>query len=85
MTTRVSIVRVYVTESCARLERLMQLLRKSGGLRGGSAFRGAAGFGSSTPEGVDASEPPTCQWFVGAAPGDEVCDVAYPYVPRAES
>ena len=51
------VVRVYITESRARLTRLLALLRKSGRLSGMTVFRGIAGFGSSTPQATDASQP----------------------------
>lgn len=44
----VTVVRVYVTESRARLQRLLELLRASGELRGLTVFRGIAGFGTTT-------------------------------------
>ncbi len=57
MSVPVVIVRVYITESRARLKRLLRLLRESNALKGATVFRAIAGFGSTTPEGADASEP----------------------------
>jgi PII-like signaling protein len=51
------VVRIYLTESRARLKRLLQLLRASGKIRGATAFRGIAGFGTTSPADEDASEP----------------------------
>lgn len=51
------LVRVYLAESRARLRRLLALLRESGKIRGATVFRGIAGFGTSSPEDEDASEP----------------------------
>lgn len=57
MSVPIVVVRVYVTESRARLKRLLWLLRKSGRLRGATVFRGIAGFGLTSPETADATAP----------------------------
>lgn len=54
---QVTIVRIYVTESRARLERVMDLLQKTGRVRGITVFRGVAGFGETPPQDSDASAP----------------------------
>ncbi|MCG5055214.1 MAG: DUF190 domain-containing protein [Myxococcales bacterium] len=57
MSSAILVVRVYVTESRARLRKVMNLLRESGRLRGMTVFKGIAGFGPTMPESVDPSEP----------------------------
>lgn len=55
------LVRVYVTESRARVERVVQMLRDSKRIQGLTAFRGVAGFGSSGShfiEGGDGADAP---------------------------
>jgi PII-like signaling protein len=55
------LVRIYVTESRARLARVLELLHQSRRIKGLTAFRGVAGFGSSGSyfmEGDDAGDPP---------------------------
>lgn len=60
------LVRVYVTESRARLERVLELLRGSEKIRGITVFRGIAGFGGTpiTADQVTApSDPPVVLEF----------------------
>jgi PII-like signaling protein len=60
------LVRVYVTESRARLERVLELLRGSEKIRGITVFRGIAGFGGTpiTADQVAApSDPPVVLEF----------------------
>lgn len=51
------LVRMYVTESRARLERVLDLLRSSHKIRGITVFRGIAGFGT-TPLALDQVSQP---------------------------
>lgn len=52
------LVRVYLTESRANMARVMTLLHASGKIRGATAFRGCAGFGSSGSFYVEGGDPP---------------------------
>ena len=55
------LVRIYVTESRARLQRVLVLLHESRRIKGLTAFRGVAGFGSAGSyfmEGDDPGDPP---------------------------
>lgn len=55
--SQVMVVRVYVTESKAHVQRLLTLLHESGLVRGVTVFRGVAGFGSTTFMGMDDENP----------------------------
>lgn len=60
------LVRVYLTESRAHLDRVLDLLRASDKIRGITVFRGIAGFGS-TPRpgelGTASADPPVVLEF----------------------
>lgn len=43
----VMVVRIYLSERDARLDRLLERLRKEEGIRGVTVFRGVEGFGNS--------------------------------------
>ncbi len=74
------VVRVYISESKARLKRLLTLLRESGRLSGATVFRGIAGFGSTTPTDADVTElkdPPVVIEFFSAP---ETVDATVAYI-----
>lgn len=51
------LVRVYVTESRARIERVLELLHGSEKVRGITVFRGVAGFGTTPITNEEMREP----------------------------
>ncbi len=74
----VVVVRFYVTESRAHLERLLEVLHQSGRVRGMTVFRGAAGFGSSSfvssTAADDADHPVVLEFFDDAESVRETID-----------
>jgi PII-like signaling protein len=73
------LVRIYLTESRAHVDRLLSLLRKSGKLRGLTVFHGVAGFGTSLDPasgGALLLDPPVVlEFFEGRANAADV--IAY--------